>query len=60
MRVLFAHLQEEPPDLPSQRRDVSPATARAITRALEKEPDDRPASAGEYVAGIARAAGVSL
>jgi serine/threonine protein kinase len=60
MRVLFAHLQEEPPDLPSQRRDVSPATARAITRALEKEPDDRPASAGEYVSGIARAAGISL
>jgi serine/threonine-protein kinase len=60
MRVLFAHLQEGPPDLPSQRRDVSPATARAIARALEKEPEDRPASAGEYVSGIARAAGISL
>jgi serine/threonine protein kinase len=60
MRVLFAHLQEEPPDLPSQRSDVSPAAARAITRALEKEPEDRPSSAGEYVAGIARAAGISL
>jgi serine/threonine-protein kinase len=60
MRVLFAHLQEEPPDLPSQRRDVSPAAARAITRALEKEPEDRPASAGDYVSGIARAAGISL
>src|SRR4051812_27230700 len=60
MRVLFAHLQEEPPDLPSQRRDVSPAAARAIGRALEKEPEDRPASAGEYVSGIARAAGIAL
>jgi serine/threonine protein kinase len=60
MRVLFAHLQEEPPDLPSQRRDVSPAAARAITRALEKEPEDRPSSAGDYVSGIARAAGISL
>src|SRR5919108_2729670 len=60
MRVLFAHLQEEPPDLPSQRADVSPAAARAIGRALEKEPDDRPPSAGKYVSGIARAAGISL
>jgi serine/threonine protein kinase len=60
MRVLFAHLQEEPPDLPSQRRDVSPAAARAISRALEKEPEERPSSAGEYVSGIARAAGIAL
>jgi serine/threonine-protein kinase len=60
MRVLFAHLQEEPPDLTAQRGDVSAATARAITRALEKEPEDRPSSAGEYVSGIARAAGIGL
>src|SRR5919205_541121 len=49
MRVLFAHLQEEPPDLPSQRRDVSPATARAISRAMEKEAEDRPSSASDYI-----------
>ncbi len=60
MRVLFAHLQEDPPDLTAARRDVSPAAARAIGRALEKEPEDRPSSAGEYVSGIARAAGISL
>jgi serine/threonine protein kinase len=60
MRVLFAHLQEEPPDLTELRQDVTPATARAITRAMEKEPEDRPSSAGEYVLGIARAAGVQL
>jgi serine/threonine protein kinase len=60
MRVLFAHLQEPPPDLSEQRRDIPPAVARAISRALEKEPEDRPSSAADYVTGIARAAGISL
>lgn len=60
MRVLFAHLQEPPPDLSTQRSDITAATARAITRALEKEPEDRPASAADYVSGVARAAGVGL
>jgi serine/threonine protein kinase len=60
MRVLFAHLQEPPPDLTAVRRDVQPATARAIARALEKEPEDRPSTATEYVTGIARAAGIQL
>jgi len=58
MRVLFAHLQEPPPDLSAQRSDISPQAARAITRALEKEPEDRPHSASDYVAGVARAAGL--
>jgi serine/threonine protein kinase len=60
MRVLFAHLQEPPPDLSAQRNDISPQVARAISRALEKEPEDRPASATEYVTAIARAAGIQL
>jgi hypothetical protein len=34
--------------------------ARAISRALEKEPEDRPSTASEYVLGIARAAGIQL
>jgi len=60
MRVLFAHLQEPPPDLSAQRGDITPPVARAIGRALEKEPEDRPATATEYVTGIARAAGIQL
>jgi serine/threonine protein kinase len=60
MRVLFAHLQEPPPDLSSQRSDIAPAVARAISRALEKEPEERPPTASEYVSGIARAAGIQL
>jgi serine/threonine protein kinase len=58
MRVLFAHLQEPPPDLSEQRRDAAAPVARAINRALEKEPDDRPASASGYIQGIVRAAGL--
>ena len=55
MRVLFAHLQEPPPDLTSLRPDISAAGARAVTRALEKAPEDRPHSASDYVAAVARA-----
>jgi serine/threonine-protein kinase len=58
MRVLFAHLQEAPPDLSAVRPEISAAAARAVTRALEKEPEDRPAGAAAYVTGVARAAGL--
>jgi serine/threonine protein kinase len=58
MRVLFAHLQEPPPDISELRKDITPATAKAVTRALEKEAEDRPASAGGYVQSIAKAAGL--
>ena len=58
MRVLFAHLQEPPPDLSEQRRDVAAPVARAINRALEKEPEDRPASASGYIQSIVKAAGL--
>jgi serine/threonine-protein kinase len=58
MRVLFAHLQEPPPDISESRRDISAAAARAINRALEKEPEDRPASAAGYIQSIVKAAGL--
>src|SRR5215203_4145042 len=46
MRVLFAHLQEEPPDLSATKSgEITPAVAKAINKALEKEAEDRPASA---------------
>jgi hypothetical protein len=56
MRVLFAHLQEAPPDLADAQ--IPPAAAKAINRALEKEPEDRPTSASGYIQAIARAAGL--
>jgi serine/threonine protein kinase len=56
MRVLFAHLQEPPPDLAKLRPEISAAAARAIARGMEKEPEDRPDSAGAFVGAVARAA----
>ena len=58
MRVLFAHLQEAPPDLAEARPDIDAATVKAINRALDKEPDDRPSSAAGYIKAVARAAGI--
>lgn len=60
MRVLFAHLQEDPPDLAAQAADVSGATARAIARALDKEPEQRPTSATAYVHAVMLAAGLPI
>jgi serine/threonine-protein kinase len=57
MRILWAHLQDEPPDLRSVRSDISPELASALMRALEKAPDKRPQSAGEYARMLAEAAG---
>jgi serine/threonine-protein kinase len=57
MRVLFAHLQDPPPDLTELRPDLSADVARAIVRAMEKEGVDRPASAAGYVSSVARASG---
>jgi serine/threonine protein kinase len=56
MRVLFAHLQEEPPDL--SEAGLAPAVAKAINKAMEKEAEDRPSTAAGYIASIAKAAGL--
>lgn len=59
MRVLFAHMQEAPPDLSEQRSEISADVARAINRALAKEADDRPAAAAAYIKSVASAAGIA-
>lgn len=56
MRILWAHLQEPPPDPLSLRGDLSPAFSAAMVASLAKEPDKRPASAGAYARGLAQAA----
>jgi serine/threonine protein kinase len=57
MRILWAHLQDSPPDPMSIRADIPPAFASALLLALEKEPDKRPKSAGDYARALAAAAG---
>ena len=56
MRILWAHLQDPPPDPRGSRPDLSPELASALLRALEKEADKRPSSAGEYARMLATAA----
>jgi serine/threonine protein kinase len=57
MRILWAHLQEEPPDPRGLRSDMPPEFGRTLMLALQKDPDERPASAGEYARMLATAAG---
>jgi serine/threonine-protein kinase len=56
MRILWAHLQDPPPDPRGIRPDLSPELTQALMTALEKEADKRPSSAGEYARLLAAAA----
>jgi serine/threonine-protein kinase len=59
MRILWAHLQDEPPDPTSLRSDLPPEFARTIMVAMAKDPQQRPQSAGEYARMLAEAANSS-
>lgn len=59
-QLALAHLEDDPPDLASMRPDVGAELNWAITRALAKDPAERPPTATAYahmaaVAGAARA-----
>jgi serine/threonine protein kinase len=58
MGVLWAHLQDEPPELPGDRTDVPPEFVEALKAALRKEPGDRPETSIDYARSLAHAAGV--
>ena len=56
MRVLWAHLQDEPPDplgVPAQ-------VVQVLKSALQKQPSDRPKSGEEYVRRLSTAAGIPV
>ena len=59
MRILWAHLQDPPPDPRGIRADVPDAFWQALLVALEKDSAKRPQTAGEYARMLAAAAGVS-
>ncbi|HEY0098412.1 MAG TPA: protein kinase [Pyrinomonadaceae bacterium] len=54
--IMLKHLQEPPPSVLDERKDVPPAVAQVIARALSKMPEDRQASAGELAEALASAA----
>lgn len=58
MRILWAHLQEEPGDPLASRTDVPADVSWAITRALDKDPEKRPPTATAYAQMVRVAAGV--
>jgi serine/threonine protein kinase len=60
MRVLWAHLQEDPPDLSAQRADLSPEFTQALNAALRKEPAERPRTSREFARSLSEAAGIPI
>ncbi|MDQ3937201.1 MAG: serine/threonine protein kinase, partial [Chloroflexota bacterium] len=56
-QLALAHLEEEPPPLEETRDDVSGGFAWAVTRALAKEPTERPPTATAFANIISLAAG---
>ena len=57
MRILWAHLQEDPPDPLAERDDVPADVGWALRQALEKEPEERPPTATAYASMVRIAAG---
>jgi serine/threonine-protein kinase len=51
-RVLAAHITEKPKPIASRRADVPRALAAIVMQCLEKEPADRPGSAGEILTAL--------
>jgi serine/threonine protein kinase len=57
MRILWAHLQDSPPDPKAARPDLPDEFVRTLLTALEKDAAKRPQTAGEYARMLAAAAG---
>jgi serine/threonine-protein kinase len=60
MAVLWAHLQDEPPDPSAERTDISPEFIQALKAALRKEPAERPRTSVAYARSLSQAAGIPI
>jgi hypothetical protein len=58
-RVLLAHLSEPPPQISQVRLDLPSAMDEVVAEGMAKDPEDRPASAGELMLKARRAFGVA-
>ena len=58
MRVLWAHLQDMPPNPCEKRPEVPGGVGDAVLRAVSKDPDDRPQATSEFARMLRAAAGV--
>ena len=55
LSVILAHASQEPPPLRSLRSGIPPWVEAAVLRALDKEPGNRYATAGEFIATLRQA-----
>jgi len=55
LSIILAHASQMPPSLRSFRAGISPAAEAVVLRALTKEPQDRYATAGEFIAMLRQA-----
>jgi serine/threonine-protein kinase len=60
MRVLWAHLQDEPPDPSVKRGDLPVEFVRALKAALQKNPAERPSTSIDFARSLSRAAGIPI
>jgi serine/threonine-protein kinase len=60
MRVLWAHLQDEPPDPSVKRGEIPPEFIRALKAALRKNPAERPRTSIDYARSLSMAAGIPI
>jgi hypothetical protein len=58
-RALLAHLTEPPPNLSRVRSDLPAAMDAVVAQGMAKDPEDRPASAGELMLKARRALGAA-
>ncbi len=58
-RALLAHLTEPPPRLSQMRTDLPAAMDEVVARGMAKDPEGRPASAGELMLQARRALGAA-
>jgi serine/threonine-protein kinase len=56
--IMLKHLQQPAPSVLDERKDLPPAIARVVARALEKAPADRYQTAGELIEDFTIAAGM--
>ena len=54
--IMMKHIQEPPPSILEERKDLPAEVGRVVARALAKRPEDRFQSAGELSAALASAA----
>ena len=60
MRLLWSHLQEEPPDPYIGSDEAPPELVHALKTALRKDPEARPSSSLEYARSLSDAADQAL